>query len=234
MIRRRGVLGSVRLAVSIPILVAGCASSQEYLIQSDHFTVTVPHSWEMVRSAGPAEGPAIVRVPASRASGADGMPLDLYFYPWLERRPVARPTQEAFQRLVADNELDLKAAGPPDRNHCEGLIDRLWLFGALQPAMHVETASGAHVIVAAGQARGSLVAVVGVVPPSARLCDDVLAMQDAMASLRQKLVGARSFRSCDGARAAFCPVSHRPSRSRVAADEPGLLVDRAERVARFF
>jgi hypothetical protein len=70
------------------------------------------------------------------------------------------------------------------------LIDRLWLFGALQPAMHVETASGAHVIVAAGQACGSLVAVVGVVPPSARLCDNVVAMQDAMASLRQRLVGA--------------------------------------------
>lgn len=190
MFRCSGVLGSVRLAASIAILGAGCASSQEYLIRSDHFTVTIPRSWQVVRPAGPAEGPAIVRVPASRVSGGDGMPLDLYFYPWLERSPIAQPTQEALQRLVADNELDLKAAGPPDRNHCEGLIDRLWLFGALQPAMHVETASGAHVIVAAGQARGSLVAVVGVVPPSARMCDNVVAMQDAMGSLRQKLVGA--------------------------------------------
>ena len=141
-----------------------------------------------MRPPGPADGPAIVRV--SRVSGGDGVPLDLYFYPWLERSPIAHPTQEAFQRLVSDDELDLKAAGPPSRHHCEGLIDRLWLFGALQPAMHVETASGAHVIVAAGQALGSLVAVIGVVPPSARLCDNVVAMQDAMGSLRQKLVGA--------------------------------------------
>lgn len=190
MIRCSGVLGSVRLAASIAILVGGCASSQEYSIHPDHFTVTVPRSWELVRSAGPADGPAIVHVPASRVSGGDGMPLDLYFYPWLERSPVARPTQEAFQRLLADSELDLKAAGPSDRNHCEGLVDRLWLFGALQPAMHVETASGAHVIVVAGQARGSLVAVVGVVPPSRRLCDNIVAMQDAMGSLREKLVGA--------------------------------------------
>jgi hypothetical protein len=160
------------------------------LIRSDHFTVAVPRSWELVRPAGPAEGPAIVHVPVSRVIGGDGMPLDLYFYPWLERSPVAQPTQEAFRRLVADNELDLKAAGPPDRNHCEMLIDHLWLFGARQPAMHIETASGAHVILAAGQARGSLVAVVGVVPASARVCDNVVAMQDAMGSLREKLVGA--------------------------------------------
>ena len=52
------------------------------------------------------------------------MPFDLYFYPWLERSPITQPTQEAFQRMVADNQLDLKSAGPPDRNHCEDNVPR--------------------------------------------------------------------------------------------------------------
>jgi hypothetical protein len=191
--RRGGFLGPVRVVASIAILIAtgaGCGS-QEYLIRSDHFIVTVPRSWEVVRAAGPADGPAIVRVPAPRdPSRGSGVPLDLYFFPWLERRPIAQPTQEAFQRLVADNELNLKAAGPPDRNHCDMLVDHLWLFGARQPVLHVETASGDHIILAAGQASGSLVAVVGVVPASARVCGDVVAMQDAMGALRQALAGA--------------------------------------------
>jgi hypothetical protein len=188
-----GVLGSVRVAASIAILIAatgaGCAS-QEYLIRSDHFSVTVPRTWEVVRLAGPADGPAVVHVPGPRVSGGDGVPLALYFFPWLERSPIAQPTQEAFARLVSSDELDLKAAGPPDRNHCNMLIDHLWLFGALQPARHVETPGGDHIIVAAGQARGSLVAVVGVVPASASTCAGVEAMQEAMRSLSQKLVGA--------------------------------------------
>jgi len=186
-------LVSVRVAAGIAILsaaaAAGCAP-QEYLIRSDHFTVTVPRTWQLVRPGGPAEAPAIVRVPAPRVSGGSGVPLELHFYPWLERNPIARPTEEAFERLVSDNQLNLRTAGPPDRNHCEMLIDHLWLFGASQPVKHVETADGNHIIVAAGQARGSLVAVVGVVPASASTCGGVEALQDAMGSLRQKLVGA--------------------------------------------
>ena len=181
------------MAASIAILSvaagAGCAS-QEYLIRSDHFTVTVPRTWEVVRAAGPADGPAIVRVHAPRVRGGDDVPLNLYFYPWLERSPIAQPTQEAFGRLVAENELNLKAAGPPDRNHCEMLIDHLWLFGAPQPAKHVETAGGDHIIVAAGQSRGSLVAVVGVVPARRAFLRRRRGDADAMGFLRQALVGA--------------------------------------------
>ena len=184
-------MGFACVAASIAIPSAGCAS-QEYLIRSDHFTVTVPRSWEVVRPAGPADGPAIVRVPASRESARGATTsLDLYVYPWLERSPIAQPTEEAFQRLVAGNELELQAAGPPDPNRCEMLIDHLWLFGARQPVKHVETARGDHIIVAAGQTRGSLVALVGVVPETgASSCRNVVAMQDAMGSLREKLVGA--------------------------------------------
>jgi len=190
--RCSGVLRSVPLVASIAILGTGCASSQEYLIRSDHFTVAVPRTWEVVRPAGPANGPAIVRVPASRESARGATTaLDLYVYPWLERAPIAQPTQEAFQRLAADHELDLQAAGPPDHDHCDMLIDHLWLFGARQPVKHVETARGDHIIVAAGQTGGSLVALVGVVPATgASSCRNVMAMQDAMGSLREKLVGA--------------------------------------------
>lgn len=160
-------------------------------MRSDHFRVTVPRTWQVVRVPGPADAPGIVRVPAARnqASGADTA-LELYFYPWLARSPIAQPTQEAFRRLVADDQLNLKTAGPPDTSGCASLIDHVSLFGAAQPVIHLETPTGDHIVLAAGQSQGSLVAVAGVVPGGARSCRDVLAMQDVMRSLAKLLVGA--------------------------------------------
>jgi hypothetical protein len=177
-------------ATLLALAGGGCAS-QDYVIRSEHFRVTIPRTWEVMRAPGPADGPAIVRVPAARsqAGGADTS-LELYIYPWLARRPIGQPTQEAFRRLVADDQLNLKAAGPPDTSGCASLIDHLALFGAPQPVIHVETPNGDHIVLAAGQSKGSLIAVAGVVPGGARSCRDVLAMQNVMDSLGRLLVGA--------------------------------------------
>jgi hypothetical protein len=125
------------------------------VIRSEHFRVTIPRTWEGVRAPGPADGHAIVRVPArvpvarNQAGGGD-TGLELYIYPWLARRPIEQPTQEAFRRLVADDQLNLKAAGPPHTSGCASLIDHLALFGAPQPAIHLETPTGDHIVLGGG------------------------------------------------------------------------------------
>jgi hypothetical protein len=189
----------------------GCAS-HDYVVRSDHFQITIPRTWQVVRAPGPADGPAIVRVPAAHnpAGGADTA-LDLYFFPWLERRPIAQPTQEAFRRLVADDQLNLKTAGPPDTGGCASLINYLSLFGVPQPVIHVETPTGDHIVLAAGQSQGSLVAVAGVVPGGARSCRDVLAMQNAMDSLATLLVGMDVADRPPPPRAEFAPDGRHPA-----------------------
>ena len=199
------------LATLLALAGGGCAS-QDYVIRSEHFRVTIPRTWEVVRAPGPADGPAIVRVPAAggEAGGADAG-LNLYIYPWLARRPIGQPTQEAFRRLAADDQLNLKAAGPPDTHGCASLIETLSLFGAPQPVIHVETPTGDHIVLAAGQSEGSLIAVAGIVPGGARSCRDVLAMQNAMDSLARRLVGVDVSDRPSMPVAAFAPLPGRPA-----------------------
>ena len=169
------------------VSVIGCAP-QSYVVRSDHFTLTMRRGWEVVNDARSSRATVIVSVPAGESAGGRAGP-ELFIYPWLARDRIAQPTEEALKRLAADDELGLRAALPPDRDRCGMLPDRLSLLGGPQIAVHLETAA-AHLIVVAGQAQGSLVAVVGVVSTAASYCPDLAVMVEAMQTLGTTLVGA--------------------------------------------
>jgi hypothetical protein len=170
------------------VSVIGCVP-QSYILRSDHFTLTMPRAWELVKDARSPRAAAIVRVPAGDAAGGRLGP-ELRIYPWLARAPIAQPTEEALKRLAQedDDELGLRAALPANRDRCGTLVDRFSLFGGPQTAVHLETAF-THLIVVAGQSQWSLVAVVGVVS-TARYCRDLAVMEEAMGTLGTALTGA--------------------------------------------
>ena len=172
------------------------------MLRSDHFSLTVPRRWVVVRAPGPATGPAIVRVP--RGAGEDAhqgvhqgahqgahndASLELYVYPWLARAAIEQPTQEALRRLISDGVLDPKIAAPVDEARCPDIAGQLRMLGALEPAVHLETSSGDHLIVVGGQSRGSLIAMLGVVTGRGSVCDNVVALQAAMREMGSGLDG---------------------------------------------
>jgi hypothetical protein len=165
----------------------GCAPTT-YFVRSDHFTLTLPRDWELRPSDG-GNPATIVRVPGATAYGARSG-LELRLYAWLARSPIEQPTADAWARLALADELGINTAAPPDRTTCAALSERFALFGRVQPAVHALTSAGQHLIIVAGQAQGSLVAAVGVVPMRGAYCPDVQAMQSAMRRLANELAGA--------------------------------------------
>jgi hypothetical protein len=191
MSRGRFALGSVSIAVSLIFagFNMGCAA-QDSLLRSDHFTVTLPRSWEVVRVPGPTTEPAVVRVPRGAVDNAtSGTSLELYVYPWLARRTIEQPTQEVLRRLVSDGVLDLQSATPASGARCSDFAGQFRMLGALEAAVHLETPTGDHVIVVGGQSRGSLIAMIGVVTGRGSLCDNVGALQTAMRTMGSRLAG---------------------------------------------
>ncbi len=187
----RIALGSVSIALSVIFagFSMGCAA-QDSMLRSDHFTVTLPRSWEVVRAPGPTTEPAVVRVPSGAVENAKtGTSLELYVYPWLARGAIGQPTQEVLHRLIADGVLDLQTAAPANGARCSDFAGQFRMLGALEPAVHLETPGGDHVIVVGGQSRGSLIAMIGVVTGRGSLCDNVGALQTAMRTMGNRLDG---------------------------------------------
>lgn len=168
--------------------LSGCVPTT-YFVRSDHFTLTLPRDWDLRPSDG-GNAAAIVRVPGATADGARSG-LDLRLYTWLARSPIEQPTADALARLTQAGELGIHTGASPDRTTCAALSERFVLFGRAQPAVHTQTGAGQHLIVVAGQAQGSLIAAVGVVPMrGGAYCPDVEAMQSAMRRLAGELAGA--------------------------------------------
>jgi hypothetical protein len=151
------------------------------MLRSNHYRVYVPAEWQVVATGGVTDIPTVLRAPARPDQTADAMEIRLY--PWLTHGPLPDPTGDAFKHLADSGVLDLATATRDDDQPCSERTGEFFMFGRPTRAIHVKTATGQHLVITAGHADGSLVGVVGIVPPGRSACADVGDMDSAIRRL---------------------------------------------------
>jgi hypothetical protein len=178
-----GVLGILSLA-------AGCGP-ELLVLHSNHYRIVVPPDWNV--GDAPPRGPGasrVLRVPAAKIDpGSDG--LELRVYGWVDTTSADEATAQALGRLaLADDPAMIVSR---DGEGCQ-VSQKVWLLGEYRPAVYLRDTSNRLLLLAAGKAAGSVVAVVGTVRPNGQsLCDNMLAVGTAMTKLGTVLTGSGDF-----------------------------------------
>jgi hypothetical protein len=154
-----------RAGLGVILAVAGCAATT-ITLRSNHFRLAVPPEWQVVEAGGGGEIPTLVRVPAR-----DGAPeVDIRLYAWVVDARPADPSGDVLGRLAALNVLGLASARADDGDPCPDRAAQLFVFGSPARAIHLTNTEGRRIVVTAGEAHGSLVAVVGALSAGASGC----------------------------------------------------------------
>jgi hypothetical protein len=152
------------------------------VLRSNHYHVVVPADWRVAEQSGGADEPTVLRVPAA-ASAKPGDTLELRLYAWAAPGRLADPAAEATRLLAGQQGAELEYAAAADERRCGELVRGFWLLGKPRRAVHLRMKSGHHLVVTAGQARGSLVAAVGYVRDEAPFCENIVAIDLALTKL---------------------------------------------------
>jgi hypothetical protein len=172
--------------------MAGCAATGvTSTLRSNHFHLVVPSGWLVVEAGGSDQIPTLVRAPAMR-----GVPeVEMRLYAWLVSEPPADAAGDVLGRLAARNVLGLAAAHSDDAEPCPHRAMQFFLFGKPARAIYLTNAAGQRVVVTAGEAGGSLVAVLAAVAGGGSACVDVEAMDAAVERLAASLIEAADLSS---------------------------------------
>jgi hypothetical protein len=176
----------VRLAVVLACLGAVACAPTNVVLRSNHYRVVVPPAWQVAEQSGGPTEPTVLRVPAA-PSAKPGDTLELRLYAWTAPGVIADPTAEATRLLAGREELELEAAAAADERRCGEQVRGFWLLGKPRHAVHLRMKNGHHLVIAAGQARGSLVAAVGYVRDEPPFCDNIVAVDAALTTLATAL-----------------------------------------------
>jgi len=180
-------------------LAASCGPGT-LVLRSNHYRLVVPEGWQLADAQGDGLGsPTVLRVPPGRMGGA-GDGVDLRVYGWMDTTAADEATAQAVARLPLANDPALRAVVNADDQRCP-VSNQIWLLGEYRRAVHLKGASDRLVVVTAGKAAGSVVAVIGIVPSREPLCATVIALDAAMTRL-----GAALRSSGDLARVTRPPV----------------------------
>jgi hypothetical protein len=148
----------------IAIAVAACASTG-VTVRSNHFRLALPPDWAIVESGG-GEIPTLIRAPSNGGEGR----VDIRVYTWIVSQPPADATSEVLERLSARNVVGLPSSGVQSDEPCADRADQFFVFGRPAGAVYRTDAEGRRIVIAAGEAYGSLVALVGAQPPGVSGC----------------------------------------------------------------
>jgi hypothetical protein len=158
-------LAGLSVGLGVIIALGGCAATGVTL-RSNHFRLAVPPDLQVIEPGGGGEIPTLVRAPAS-----GGAPeVDVRLYPWLVSASPADPAGDVLERLAAINVLGLGSAHADDAEPCPDRAAQFFVFGKPARAIHLTNSEGRRIVVTAGEAYGSLVAVVGALAPGASGC----------------------------------------------------------------
>jgi hypothetical protein len=155
-IRRFGCLAAVA--------IAACAATGVTL-RSNHFRLAVPADWQVIEAGG------------------DGVLPTLRLFPWVVEGPLADPTGEAFKRLGAAGVIGPAADGSSGGSPCPDRNTGFVVFGEPARAINFEAAQAQRLVVTAGHAYGSLVAIVASTRAERPLCAEIDAMHAAIGRL---------------------------------------------------
>ena len=172
------LMGSLGVGVGS---LGGCTATGVTL-RSNHYRVFVPPGWQVVEAGGDAQLPTLLRVPSQ-----DGAPaVEVRLYPWLVDGPTADAAGEALKHLAATDVLGLTTSRADDA--CAERADELQVFGKPSRAVHAQNQAGQRMVITAGEAYGSLVAVVGIAAPGSS-CAGVEAIDRAVKRVVETLAG---------------------------------------------
>ena len=164
--------------------VAGCAATGGTL-RSNHFRLALPPDWAIIEDGG-GEIPTVIRAPAS-----DGEPqVDIRLYTWLVSKPPTDAAGEVLERLSVLRVVGLPSSQLSDDEPCLGRADQFFVFGRPARAIHVTDAQNRRLVVTAGEAYGSLVALVGAQPPGASGCAAIKRMDAIIERLAASMTPA--------------------------------------------
>jgi hypothetical protein len=164
--------------------VAGCAATGVTL-RSNHFRLALPPDWTVVEHGG-GESPTVIRAPA----GDGGPHVDIRLYTWLVNKPPADAAGEVLERLSVLKVVGLPSSQLPDDEPCLDRADQFFVFGRPARAIHVTDAENRRLVVTAGEAYGSLVALVGAQPPGASGCAAIQRMDAIIERLAASMIPA--------------------------------------------
>jgi hypothetical protein len=164
--------------------LGGCAATGVTL-RSNHYRLFVPPEWQLVVAGGDAGIPTLLRVPPP--TGVDGPPVEIRLYAWLVQGPLPDASAAALQRLAAASTLDLQTARPDEP--CGDWMNQCVLFGEPARVSHIKTSAGRHIALVAGDASGSLVAVVALAA-STPSCHDLETIDAALKRVAGQIASA--------------------------------------------
>lgn len=170
------------VAAAACALSLGCAPA-DVVLRSNHYRVVVPGAWKVTRRSEEPHKPVVLLVPSPVVTALGGGPVELRLYAWVAPAHAGDPIQEAVGRLAGRDEVEWRLAAAPDERRCGERPRFFSLFGEQHLATHLRAPGNRHLIVTAGEAMGSLVAVVGLVVDDPRFCEKVGATEAAMADL---------------------------------------------------
>jgi hypothetical protein len=116
--------------------------------------------------------------------------IDVHLYPWMVPSPPADAAGDVLARLTAMNVLWLASARADDDEPCADRAAQFFVFGRPARAIHLTNPEGRRLVVTAGEAHGSLVAVVGALAPGASGCAAVERMDAVIERLAASLTPA--------------------------------------------
>lgn len=164
------------------VAVAGCATVAPTL-RSHHFTLELPADWQLVEAGSGGATPTRVRAPAH----AGAPEVDVRVYAWSVAEPPADTAADAHARLAAIDS-GIAAAHADDAEPCPERANGFFVFGKQARALHLLTARGEHIVITAGESRGSLVAMTATIAPGTAGCAGVAALDAAIERLAASLI----------------------------------------------
>jgi hypothetical protein len=181
----------VRAAPRLAVIVLGAASlarcaAPGVTLHSNHYRLPVPPEWQVVEPGGDGVLPTVLRAP-SPAGGA-GPVVEVRVYTWTAQGPLADPSGDARERLAAAGVPGFASAKADDV--CPDSIREVAVFGLPARAFHPDAGAGQRLVLAAGHAAGSLVAIVGIASVTPSPCADVRAVDSALARVAADMTSA--------------------------------------------